>query len=748
MHWTFDYPWGPTLTWLAVVGVVAVLAGSFALVWRELLPIRASTVLVVLLRLGALALIVWLLLEPSVILKKTGEIPPHVALLVDTSGSMATVDQGHERPRLREAMDALKDSRLIEELGERSKLSVFEFATGISKVKMDSLHRLEKATGTGTSFGLSLSQVSDEFRGEDLAGLIVFSDGRDNTGSDPVKAAKELDAPVFTIGFGRPKPKEEKEKERDLAIVSVSHDKRVVVGHTTDVTVTVASKGFGARSVPVELVLDGQVVARAALALSPDRPERQVTMKVKPNVPGQYVYTVRVPTDPAEGNKANNERPMPVFVTDPVARVLYVEARPRWEFKFVTRLLRAYKNVEYTAIVRTAPGKMSIQGTNAVESARIAQMTPTQLRRLKVIIIGDVPHTFFTPLQLSTIAALVDEGASVMLLAGRESFGPKGFGGTPLAHVLPAALMRRPTYVERRLRVELTEEGRAHPALQNVAHDWSKAPELISLVGVGAIRPGATVLMRTRGGSNLPVAVVHRYGKGKAALVLSDSTWRWRLGMADGSIKVDLQTILWRQLITWLMPEEQAEKERRAVQLVANKLHYELGEQVSLTVAAVDAEGKAVRDAKVVCHITMPDGKLMERQASLGKLEAGGEARAEGYVTSFVPHMSGKYTVVATAQADGADLGRDQVSIRVGETSIEMNETDPNRELLKKLALLSGGGYYEPRDASQIASRIAIKPKKNTWTEKKEVWDRWWVFLCFVGLVGAEWVIRRTRQLE
>ena len=748
MHWALNYPWGPTLTWLAVVAVVMVLAGSFALVWRELLPVSVASVVIVLLRLGALALIVYLLLQPNVIFKKTDEVKPHVAFLVDTSGSMSLVDHGRDKPRLREALDALRDSRLIEKLGKKSKLDVFEFATGISRVKTNEVDALQKATGTGTSLGLAISQIRDELKGEDLAGVVVFSDGRDNTGSDPERAVKDLEAPVYTVGFGRPKPKEVKEKELDLAILAVSFDKRVVVGHTTDMTVTVGSKGFGARSVPVELLLDGQVIATSAVALSPDRPERQVSMKVKPNAPGQYVYTVRVPADPAESNKANNERPLPIFVTDPVQRVLYVEAHPRWEFKFVSRVLAAYKNVEHTAIVRMAPGKMIIQGTKAVESARLATMTPDQLVRLKAIIIGDVPRSFFSAQQLATIAALVEQGGSVLLMAGKSSFGEEGFGGTALARVLPVQLLQRPSYLERRFGVELTADGRAHPAFQGVAHSWAKAPELISLVGVGEIRPGATILMKTADGSDLPIVVAHRYGRGKAIAVLTDCTWRWKLGMAEGTVKEDLQTLFWRQLITWLMPDEQAEKEKRAVQLVADKLQYELNEPVTLTVTAVDAEGKAVANAKVVCHVYAPDGKVLERAAALSKLGTVGDAQAEGYVATFLPHTGGQYKVVASAEADGADLGRDQLSLIVGDTSIEMNETDPNRDLLKKLATVGAGRYYEPLEAEKIADDIVIKTKTNTWTEKREVWDKAWVFLVLLGLMAGEWIIRRTRQLE
>ncbi|MBL7222491.1 MAG: VWA domain-containing protein [Candidatus Brocadiae bacterium] len=748
MNWALDYPWGTGGTWLVAILVVMVLLGSLALVWRQLWPLTLSGIAMVAVRLAALVLLFFLLVQPKRILRKTDEIKPHVAVLLDTSGSMGSVDKNRQTSRLTEALDTLKSARLIESLGAKSKLSVYEFATGLSKLKAEKLGELKKAAGTGTSIGLALAQVRDEFKNEELAGVVLLSDGRDNTGLAPEKAIKQLRAPVYAIGFGRAKDKAEKAKEQDLAVVNVAHDRRVVVGHTTDLTITVASKGFGARTVPVELLLDKDVIASSSVALSPDRPQRQVTMELTPPTPGRFVYTVRVPPDPVEGNKANNEKPVPIYVSDPVLRVLYVEARPRWEFKFVSRVLAAYKNVEHTSVVRFGPGKIIVQGTKPAESALIAQMTPAQLQRLKAIIIGDVPRTFFTPQQLATIAAIVEQGGSVMLLAGKDSFGRQGFGGTALERVLPCQLLARPSYAERRFRVDITPDGQAHPAFQDVKKDWTRAPELISLVGVGELKPGATVLMKTADEGGLPVVIVHRYGRGKAAVVLTDCTWRWKLGMAEGGVKDDLQTVFWRRLITWLMPEQKAEKEKRAVQLVSDKLQYELDEQVSLTVTATDAEGKAARGARVFCHIHAPDGKTIEREAKFGKLPGTGEVEAEAFHTRFVPHVGGKYKVVATAEADGADLGRDELAFLVGDTSIELSETDPDRKLLKALADQSHGRYYEPGDAARIPADIVINTKKHTWTEKKPVWDKWWVFLTFLGLVSIEWILRKSRQLE
>ena len=56
---------------------------------------------------------------------------------------------------------------------------------------------------------------------------------------------------------------------------------------------------------------------------------------------------------------------------------------------------------------------------------------------------------------------------------------------TFLARVLPCHPEGRASHIEQVMRVRLTPDGKAHPAFQGVEHDWTKAPELISIVGVG-----------------------------------------------------------------------------------------------------------------------------------------------------------------------------------------------------------------------------------------------------------------------
>lgn len=747
MQWAFEYPFGYTTTWTMIVVLAGVVAASFVMVGRHLWPLSRGVVILVALRLVAFSLIVFLLLRPSVVSTQTEEIKPHAAVLVDASGSMGVVDDGGTASRLEQAVATLEQRGLLDRLREKARVSIYAFSSGASAVAVDSLHELDPAGNTG--IGASLDQLRRDYQGENLAGVVVFSDGRENAGVDASAAAIAMKTPVFTVGFGRQRTVVQRETEKDVEIATVSHNQRVVVKRSVDVTITVAMRGFDARTIPVELLRDDEVVATAMVALSPDRPERQVTVQVTPDVPGQVVYMVRVPVDAAEVNKDNNEKPVPITVTDPVPRVLYVEARPRWEFKFLSRVLSAFRNVEHTALVKMGTDQFNIQGSNPAESAQIATMTPGQLQRLKGVIIGDVPGAFFSPEQQQTLTTMVEQGASLVLLAGQESFGPQGFAGTPLAAALPVELSAIEDYDEEEFKIQLTPQGRVHPIFQGVSADWSTAPELISLFPVQNVKPGAVVLMETESG--LPVVVVQQFGQGKVAIVLTDSIWRWRLGAAGENSETNLHAVFWQQLIAWMMPTDAVEKERRSVQLVADQLEFEIGDDVGLTLTAMGADGVPATDASVVMQIYTPDGKVIQRDANFGAVSDGdtGSPTVGAYRATFRTHVGGKYRIVASATApDGLDLGRDEISIVAAGVSIELTEVDPDHDLLRTLARLTQGRYYEASLASRVADDMVALPTTSTWIEKKEVWDRWWVMVVFILVMSGEWILRRKEQLE
>ena len=748
MQWFFDYPWGPVLTWLVVIAVFAVLGVSFWTVRKEI-KTWSGRIYVIGLRVLAAVMVIFMLLQPQTKTTRQTVLQSFTGVVLDTSKSMSVRDTGKAKNRFDIAKDLLlgrdKDG-LLEKLKQKGPLRIFQFSKDVEEVPLERVGKLE-ALGDATAIGTAIADAQAAFGGDDLTSLVVITDGIDNAGRSPrdVVDAMETPVPIFVIGIGEVAEKEAGD-EKDRSIDNVQAQNRVLVQKTTEVLVTVSSMGFANGPVPVQIFHDKELVTSQVVTLGPQKPKAEALLNYTPQVPGKYVYTVKIPLDKDELNKENNERMFTVHVIDPVNRVLYVEGAPRWESKFVNRLLNANRNLNPMSYVRTGPDTYLVQG-NVSGAKPQPPLGDGELEEFKVLILGDVGRDYFTEDQLARIAKFVESGGSLLLLGTKQNFQTQSFAGTPLARVLPVAPDDSDKYNEMSLGVKTTPEGAAHPIFQAITiDDWSIMPPLETVISTGRLKAGATPLL-VSGDERYPIVVVHQYGQGKVVAVLSDSLWRWQVGQAEQPLPMDVYTMFWTGLIDWLLPKDSEAKRARAVEVVTDKDEYESNQVVRLLVTVTDAETGPAKDAAVKCVVQAPDGKSHELHAPWGDISAYSSVLKNGYSTSFTPHRSGKYSVIATAERGGQEIGREEISFMVGDPTLEFRETDINRELLEEIARISKGKYYTPQTAPRLLDDIVSKAKTVPTIEKNEVWNEWWVLVAFVALMTSEWIVRKKRQL-
>jgi len=377
-------------------------------------------------------------------------------------------------------------------------------------------------------------------------------------------------------------------------------------------------------------------------------------------------------------------------------------------------------------------------------------LTKEELADHHIVVVGDIPAGCFTPEQLAAIVERVDEQAGgLVILGGRASFGAGGFRGTPLEKILPVALSNEKVIQERgEFQTLPTLDGLAHPilALASSADEiraiWAKLPKLEGCTKVGAVKPGATVLLhRIRPkalGDPLPVLAVQRYGKGKVAALMVDTTWRWRFEAIGAGGDATAYSRFWSQMVRWLLPEGHEDPGAgQPVRVSTDKGDYLEGESARIEARVLDKSGKSCDDADVRATITVPDGsKLYVNLKKMG----GGAGR---YTADFGPLKTGAYEVTADARHRDLPLGRDTTSFLVGAASIELNETDLNEPLLKEIAAVSGGQLHTPDSARLIAKELKEIKREFMRTSQTRLWNSPWLLAAFVCLASVEWLIRR-----
>lgn len=744
--------WHPPLSpWVMVVVVgvaMAFLGLSYVLPRRQMTASPRALLTTLALRGLALLLMMFFLYQPrrlpgpqTVTTRRT------LAVLIDTSASMSQRDAAGdgEPTRLDLAVTHVVDSNLIADVGTVAGVSLYQFHARLEPVKVEALRDLT-ASGAQTDLATAVEQVRQRHRGDDLAGVVIVSDGRSTQARAPLQVATESRAPVYVLPVGRAYTEQAPETaspRKDLAVVSVAAPPRVILGNPVQVAVTLEARGFGAYDATVELLEAERPLSSSSAIFSADRSRRQVMFTVTPSAVGIHEYHVTAPVDPEETDQTNNIKSFTVDVVDPVNRLVYVDAL-RNERRFLKRVIDANRHVKYVAIVQQNEKRLMMQGNDAALKAEAAELNFADIAGLKVLVLGDITAAALGDERIAPLVDWVDRGGCLLLLGGPRSLGADGFTSTPLAGVLPVTLADPPTYSEKPIAVALTTDGAAHPAFQRVADTWKPPTPLLSSIGASSIKPAAVVLVAQQQPPHAPIVAAQRYGHGKVVVVLTDSTWRWQLAAGAGR-GPSAHDVFWRQIIDWLLPElKQEQQSASTVQLITDRLTYEMNEPVALIAQVRGSDGQPIADATVEFAIASPDDRTIRREGHY-------DAQARAFNATFPADLAGRYRVQAIAKRHGAILGSDDAQIEVTQPAIEFINPQPDHEALQRIADASGGQVLTADDLRQLRTIINLEPHQvrvqpNAVEDAEPIWNAWFLMAAFILLLSGEWFIRRRQQ--
>jgi len=702
------------------------------------LPRRVKIVLLGL-RLGALALLVFCLLQPVVIVPS---VIPHrttVALLVDDSLSMTIPDvDGRSRWEVVQTLLAPEGS-FLRQLASKFRVRVFS----LSGEELSS-----RADARRTDLAAGLERVLESLRGEPVAALILLSDGahnvkRDLSGVLPQFAARRI--PVYTIGVGAAY------LEQDVELVRVNVPRSVLKGSSVKADLLLRCGRKLNRQVTLRLLEDERTLQVKEIECAGEGEPQAVSLDFTPSGSGVHRYTFLVDPQPRELIVENNRLDALVNVRDEAARVLYIEGEPRWEYGKIRAAVAEDEQLHLVSVVRTARGKFYRQGVESGdELVKGFPERPEELFRFQGLILGSVEAGFFTREQLEWMEAFVSRrGGGLLMLGGPRAFSAGGYALTPLADVLPVEL-RRSSDALREEEEEVTayapvvtEAGRDHPLTQlkadRMANDraWRALPRVTIPEPFTRAKPGALVLlegMKTPRGSVRPILLaVHRYGRGLGLAFTASDSWRWQMEVSAADLSHET---FWRQMLRYLVS---LADDPVSVRTEADA--YEVGDEVPIRIEVRDELFRPVTSAVVEVDVQTPRGAT-ERVRASPSSESEGE-----YIRVLRVREPGLYRLRAYVRHGDRTLGEVEAHVIARAPDREYRQVEQNVELLKWLARETGGRYHSISDAAALLPELEYSAGEHSVLVTQELWDMPIIFLLLVGLLSLEWALRRRQGL-
>jgi len=708
------------------------------------------------LRVATLIMLIVCLFRPMLLLSAAVTQRNYVGVLIDDSRSMRIADRnGKPRSDWVEHAFGGPDSAILKSLRQKFIVRLFRFSSSAQRI--DSVADLT-FNASETHVGSAIEQGRQELDGVPLSGLVVLSDGADNSRApigDELLSLRAKSVPIFTVGLGADR------FDKDIEIRRVQASSSVLKGGTLMAELLIRQRGYSGMRVPLVVEDGGRIVSRDSITLPANSDLSPIRVAVAAHDAGPRSFTFRIPVQPGEQVEQNNVQQALVEVRDGREKILYVEGEPRSEMRFIRAAVEADSNIQVVALQRTAENKfLRLSIDTADELASGFPKSRAELFHYRAIILGNIEASFFTHDQLAMLGDFVNvRGGGLLFLGGRRSFAEGGYAGTPLAEVMPVvvqgdAVPDSLTFFAE-LKVALTPPGASHavaqvgPTPSQSVQAWTKLPTVTTVNHIREVKPGAVILITGsmapggRAGEpgaplrsyDQPVLVYQRYGRGLSVAFPVQDSWSWQM---NPNAPEDDQTFsrFWRQMLRWLTSDV---PERVVVSLPTDQVNPKNPVAIRATVA--DSMYLPRNDAKVIAHLTSDNG--VNRDLLLDwAIDRDGEYRG-----TFTPDQPGVYTVKVEASFPSGAVVGDTSYVRVADLNTEYFDAEMRAPLLKRIANETGGRYYTPATANTLAEDVALSKHGVTVVNQMDLWDMPAVLLLLVALVTAEWSYRKLRGL-
>jgi hypothetical protein len=761
-----------------------------------------------LLRLSVFLLALFVLL-PQLRLAFDREGWPEVVLLIDTSGSQGHIDDlkdpavrakaeelvgasglsQAQRLKLAQLLLTRKDADWLDRLLKEKEVKVHIYAVDTDKRPVATLDQPSDAAdgraallkltpdGDASRLGEGVQKVLQDFRGRSLAAIIMFTDGITTAGDDLPKAAREASragVPLFLVGVG------DAWEIPDLELTDLQAEDTVTVGDRLVFDARLAARGqVPPEPIPVVLYekVGGQLVERGRTTVTPDAAGNRapVTVAHTPLEPGEKTYVLVAPTVAGETDATNNRLERTILVTDSKrVRLLYIEGRPRYDFRFVKVLLereseRSVGGKGFEVKVVLLNSTKGWEGTDRTALAVDAFPTRDELFNYDVVVLGDVDPKQF-PRGNRGLQDLADfvrvKGGGLLFLSG-EHGTPFAYVETPLAEILPvipteSAPPRNPEEnpLTDEFRPKVTPAGRQHPLFRfspdeaEALNIWNRLQPLYWYAKGYRRKPNAVVLAAhpnrpADGGSpgeSHPLLVQAFVGAGPVLFLGFDDTWRWRYRNDEEHFDR-----FWIQAVRVLSRS----RIRRVELKVTPKTDFRRDEKITVVVrfpveAPAPPAGQPVRVTLVRGPLTNADGSTGVGTPETTTLTL---ARVPGpgvqYETTLTRTPEGEYRFTLADPETPAGLSPPTAVARVLPPLNERDRVELNKADLAAAAALSNGGFYTLATADKVFDDLKNlqRVQLNQPCDPIELWNHPLLYLLILMLLASEWLLRKRERL-
>lgn len=552
-----------------------------------------------------------------------------------------------------------------------------------------------------TDISKVFDEVGSNYSNQNLGAVILASDGLYNEGNNPLYSSRALHAPVFSIALG------DTTQRKDLLIKNVKHNQLVYQGNMFPMQVDVQAFGCQAQQATLTVSHKGQTVFTKSISIGGSSFFTGIPLELEARESGMQHYTITLSRLSGEVSYVNNHADVFINVINGKQKVLLLALAPHPDLTAYKQAIGSSENYEVVlksfndfdarqagdynlAILHQLPGPNG-------EGVAIIQQLKDRRVPLLYVLGGQTGINMLNRVQ-----------GTLAISGNRDN----------TTDVLPA----------------LNSEFSLFTLSEEEIDAVKKFPPLQSPYGNYLVRGEAAVLMRQQVGyvkTNVPLIFFSRQGDSKAGFICGEGFWKWRLYDAGLSKQQVTQSLLGK-IVQYLA----ARDDKSPFRITGRKRFYE-NEPVQFDAEVYNESYELINTPEVQVQIRNAAGKTFSYAFS---------RTDKAYTLDAGLMPVGNYTYEASVN-NGAKVQRLKGSFTILPLQVEFLQTVADHQLLNQLSLQSGGQLFYPDQTEALIKALRdneqIKPVIYKQEEVKSWINLRWIFFLLLGLLTAEWFVRK-----
>ncbi len=691
---SFHYP-----TWFLFLIIVIAIIYSISLYYKtKTIGSKTKWVhsLLSFLRFSSILTILTLLLGPIFQTIEEESKRPIIAIAIDNSQS---IKNWINKSAFNNLSNELKE--MSEGLESKFKVDQYYFGDKILLSKDSASY-----DAPTTNIDQAINYLSDIYEGENLAGVIIATDGIYNDGRNPIYANFRHVCPLYSIALG------DTTQLKDIVVKNVLYNE---IGYLNDrVQIQIDIQANQSQNNRSTLILEKKQgdnfteVHKQAITIRKESYFSTVPLTIDLNNVGVNEYRVRVTGLNNESNYQNNSKTFYIDVLDARQNILIIANAPHPDIAALKQVLSKNKNYELD-ITYDAPAQDVLSRTDLI----IFHNLPSKRLDLKTTIdrinARKLPRIYFTGSQtdLNGISTL-DQNISIKGSSGSMNDAEGSFN----------------------------EEFTNYTVSEELKSALVKYPPISSPFGEYSFeRPVTTLLYQNIGSikTDFPLLSFIDHDNIKTAYFFGEGIWKWKFANHLENSNFDLISELLDKAITYTSTKEDKRKFRANT---SSKVYTE-NDNILFSAELYNNTYELINDPEVSLTISNSAG-----QDFLYTFSPDGNS----YILDAGRLEADSYSYEANTSFNGENL-ESSGRFTIGKLEFELANLEANHNILQSISKKYNGSVFYPNEIEDLKETIlnddSLKPMIFQNRINKSVLDFKWIFIWLAFLLSAEWFIRR-----